>query len=318
MSQRDEQDFDRNPDAADAADAAEPAGRAIARRSPGANARAVAGSEDDEAAPALPLVLSPALWEEAYDERIAASSARAFRRWAAGVGVLAAALVAACAAAFVVVDHHRQASLLAERTQENTRLAQTVASLGARLQAIESAKGRDELAELRRSVNDLKSAADTSHELGAAIAQLSQRVEKLDREQDARIEKLGERVDRGTTTHAAELSARIEKLEKKPQAPAPVLAGPQPTTPQPPKFGNNVSLDPTGSIDRPKPILRGYVVLGVRDDIAMIGGQYGERAVRPGDFLPGAGRIERVERQGPNWVVVTEHGLIASAYAAPD
>ena len=79
-----------------------------------------------------------------------------------------------------------------------------------------------------------------------------------------------------------------------------------------------MSLDPTGSIDRPRPILRDYVVLGARDDVAVIGGRYGERAVRPGDVLPGAGRIERVERQGPNWVVVTEQGLIASAYAAPD
>ena len=79
-----------------------------------------------------------------------------------------------------------------------------------------------------------------------------------------------------------------------------------------------MSLDPTGSIDRPRPILRGYVVLGARDDIALIGGRDGERAVRPGDYLPGAGRVERVERQGPGWVVVTEHGLIAPAYAPPD
>jgi hypothetical protein len=217
----------------------------------------------------------------------------------------------------VVVDHHRQANLLAERTQENTRLVQTVASLGARLQAIESARGRDELSELRRSVNDLKGAADSSHELGAAIAQLSQRVEKLDREQDARIQKLGERVDQGASAHAAELSARIEKLEKKPPAPTPVPPATRPSTPQRPELGDNVSLDPTGSIDRPRPLLRGYVVLGARDDIALIGGQYGELAVRPGDVLPGAGRVQRVERRGLTWVVVTEHGLIASAYGGP-
>ncbi len=316
MSERDEQDFYRNPNAADAADAAEPGGRAIARRSPGVNARAVAGSEEEPVS-ALPLVLPPAPWEEAYDEQIAGSPARAFRRRAAAIGVLAAAAVATCAAAFVGVDHHRRTSLLAERTQENTRLAQTVASLSARLQAIESAKGRDELAELRRSVNDLKSAADTSHELGAAIAQLSQRVEKLDREQDAKIEKLGERVDHGATVHTTELSARIERLEKKPSAPTPVLAGTPPSAPQPSKLGDNVSVDPTGSINRPRPYLRGYVVLGVRDDIALVGGQYGELAVRPGDLLPGAGRVQRVEREGPTWVVVTEHGRIASAYAAP-
>ncbi len=54
-----------------------------------------------------------------------------------------------------------------------------------------------------------------------------------------------------------------------------------------------------------------------RNDIALIGGRYGELAVRAGDYLPGAGRVKRVERQGANWVVVTDQGLIASAYAAP-
>lgn len=303
---------DRNPDDADATGGSERAGKAIARPSPSAGARDLSGLS------ALPLVLPRWSWEEVYDERIDAPSARAFRRRAAAVGALALAVVAASAAAFVVVDHRQQAGLLAERTQENAKLAQTVVSLGARLQAIESIKGHDELAEVRRSVNDLKSAVDTSHELGAAIAQLSQRVEKLDREQGARIEKLGERVDRGTTEQKAELSARLEKLEKKPAPATPAPKGPQPTAPQPPKFGGNVSLDPSGSIEPPRPFLRGYIVLGVRDDIALIGGRYGERAVRPGDYLPGAGLVERVERQGPNWVVVTEHGLIASAYAPPD
>ena len=316
MSDHDRHLLDGNPDA-ESADASERSGRAVAKPAPGVAGRAVAASEDGELVSALPLVLPSAPWQEAYDERIAGSPARAFRRRAAAIGVLAAALVSTCAAALVVVDHHRQANLLVERTQQNTRLAQTVASLGARLQAIESAKGRDELAELRRSVNDLKSAADTSHELGAAIAQLSQRVERLDREQDVRIEKLGERVDHGATAHAAELSARIEKLEKKPSAPTPVLAGTPPSTSQPPKLGDNVSLDPTASINRPRPFLRGYVVLGVHDDIALIGGQFGEMAVRPGDFLPWAGRVRRVEREGPTWVVVTERGRIGSAYAEP-
>ncbi len=317
MSDRSENNFDGNLGAAEWDDASDRAGRAIVGPSPDGGARATGGSAGDEPLSALPFILPPPAWQEAPPEWIASSSARAFCRRAASIGVFAAAFVATCAAAFVIVDHHRQAGLLAERTQENIKLAQTIGSLGARLQAIEMAKGRDELAELRRSVNDLKGAANSSHELGAAIAQLSQRVEKLDREQDARIEKLGERVDHGATAHVAELSARVERLEKSPSAPTPVLMGTQPSTPQPPKLGANVSLDPTGSINRPRPFLRGYLVLGVRDDIALIGGPYGELAVRPGDLLPGAGRVQRVEREGGTWVVVTEHGRIASAYAAP-
>jgi hypothetical protein len=81
----------------------------------------------------------------------------------------------------------------------------------------------------------------------------------------------------------------------------------------PPKFGPNISMETTGSIDRPRPLLRGYIVLGARDDVAVVGGRYGERAVRPGDFLPGAGRVERILRDGGAWVVLTEQGMIPAA-----
>ena len=72
-------------------------------------------------------------------------------------------------------------------------------------------------------------------------------------------------------------------------------------------------MDRTSSIERPKPFLRGYVVLDARDDVALVGGRYGEREVRQGDFLPGAGRVERIELGGNGWVVTTSSGLIASA-----
>ncbi len=273
----------------------------------------LARRSDDEAPSRLPLVLPPLLWEKAADERPRASWIASVRRHAAALVTLALAVGALGAATYVMIDHRRQADLLAERAQENAELAQTVSALNSRLQAIESAKGRDELAELRRSVGDMKIASASSRELSAAIAQLSQRVEKLDREQGAKLDKLGEHVDRETNARAAELSARLDKLEKKPASSPP----PSPAS-LPPKFGANVSMDPTGSIDRPKPALRGYVVLGAQGDVALIGGRYGERAVRAGDYLPGAGRVERVERQGANWIVVTEQGLIASAYATPN
>lgn len=139
---------------------------------------------------------------------------------------------------------------------------------------------------------------------------MSQRVERLDREQGEKLDKLGERVDHETNAATTEIAARLDKLEKPPVTP------PAPAA-QPPKLGPNVSMEPTGSIGRSKQILRGYVVLGARNDIALIGGRYGELAVRAGDILPGAGRVERVERQGANWIVVTDQGLIAPAYAAP-
>ena len=72
-------------------------------------------------------------------------------------------------------------------------------------------------------------------------------------------------------------------------------------------------MEPTGSLPRPRPLLQSYVVLGARDQVALVEGRYGERAVRPGDILPGAGRVERIERQDGEWVVLTDQGLIAAA-----
>jgi hypothetical protein len=216
-------------------------------------------------------------------------------------------------------DHRSQAGLLAEHARETEALARTVDSLTARLDAIDNAKAHDELVELRRSVGEIRSGSASSQELGSALAQLSQRVETLDREASAKVEKLGERFDHEATTQAAELSARIEKLEKRVVAAAPSPA-PSPGAPAQPKqpavaprFGANVSMETTGSIERPRPLLRRYVVLGVRDDVALIEGRDGERAVRLGDVLPGAGRVERIEPAGEGWVVVTDQGLIGAA-----
>ena len=280
--------------------------------SPSDAPRSIVVREPDVEPAGPPIVLPPSFWDRANDPGSAGSRSRALRGHGLAVAALALGVVALGAAGLVAMDHHRQTGLLAERAQENARLVETVSALNARLQTVETAKGRDEFAELRRSVGDLKVASVNSRELSAAIAQLSPRVEKLDREQGAKLDKLGERVDHETNARTAETVARPEKFEKTPATPTPSAAA----TAQPPKFGPNVSMDPTGSIDRSRQVLHGYVVLGAHNDTALIGGRYGERAVRAGDYLPGAGRVERVERQGANWVVVTDQGLIASAYAA--
>ena len=273
----------------------------------------VARSDEATRRVGLPVVLPHAYWQNGREESGSRSWAGFFLRRSTAAVALGLAVAALGGTTFVIVDHRQQATLLAARAQENAALAETVSALNSRLQAIETAKGRDELAELRRSVGDMKTAAVTSRELSAAIAQLSQRVEKLDREQGAKLDKLGERVAREASARTAERSTRPDRPETKP---APSATPPAPA--QPPKFGANVSMDPTGSIERSRQVLRGYVVLGAQNDIALLGGRDGERAVRAGDYLPGAGRVERVERQGPNWVVVTDQGVIGSAYAAPD
>ncbi|MGC2786216.1 MAG: hypothetical protein WA397_20780 [Roseiarcus sp.] len=225
----------------------------------------------------------------------------------------ALAIVLAIAGA-LFLENRLQANALAEQASENAALAHTLKSLKVRLDAIDSAMSNAGLADLRQSVGEIRSNLISSREFSGALAQLSQRVDKLDHEANAKVDKLTERVDRQATVLTAGLSTRMDKLEQKIAAPPP--APPQVTqakqSPARPKF-DNVAMDRTGSIERPRPLLRGYVVLDARDDMALVGGRYGEREVRQGDYLPGAGRVERIELGGNGWVVTTSEGLIASA-----
>jgi hypothetical protein len=235
------------------------------------------------------------------------------------------ALAAAALGVVVVVagalvwEHRQQANFLAERVNETQSLAQAVESMKARLDAIDSARSSDDLADLRRSIGDMKSSVVSARELNGAVAQLSQRVDKLDHEEGAKVDKLSDRVDHEASVLTAQFSARFDKLEKMGVAPvsAPAQAAQPPQPPVQPKFNANVSMETTASIDRPKPVLRSYIVLDARDDVALVGGRFGEREVRQGDILPGAGRVERIQRNGAGWIVVTSEGLIPSSDLPP-
>jgi hypothetical protein len=227
----------------------------------------------------------------------------------------AALAVVIAVAGALFFENRQQAKALAERASETESLAHTIKSLKVRLDAIDTAISSADLASLRQSVGEIKSTMGSTREFGGALTQLSQRVDKLDHEASAKVDRLTERVDHEASALTAGLSSRIDKLEQKivPSAsPAPPQAAQAKQVPARPKF-DNVAMDRTSSIERPRPLLRGYVVLDARDDVALVGGRYGEREVRQGDFLPGAGRVERIELGGNGWVVTTSAGLIASA-----
>jgi hypothetical protein len=259
----------------------------------------------------LVLVGEPAEAEAAAEPRPGAPTRLSLSRFHFAAAA-ALAVVGAVAGALFLEDR-QQAQALAERTAETESLAHTIKSLKVRLDAIDTAMSNAGLSDLRQSVGEIKSTAVSTREISGALTQLSQRVDKLDHEAAAKVDKLTERVDHEASAVTAGLNTRIDRLEQKIAAPPPApLQVAQPKPAPRPKF-DSVSMDKTGSIERPKPVLRGYVVLDARDDVALVGGRYGEREVRQGDFLPGAGRVERIELGGGGWVVTTSAGLIASA-----
>jgi hypothetical protein len=102
------------------------------------------------------------------------------------------------------------------------------------------------------------------------------------------------------------------------------VAGASSANPLPPAAPRQLSLmaraepsapNETARPDDPGPVLRDYSVESVRDGIAVINGRDGPQEVAPGDSVPGAGRVLRIEKQGNDWFVLTSRGVIASGPA---
>lgn len=288
-----------------------------------------------------------------------------------GAAAVVAVFLLAGAGAGAIHQSLGQSALLATQARENEQLVSTVANLRERLDALEAARAHDETAEIRKVVGELKTQGSATHDVAAAIGQLSTRVERVERDQGTHLDKIGERMDHEASSHFADLAARIDKLEKKaaPAAPAkadefsapiaqltgrldrverdesarldkladriehettsrftdlaarmdklekkpagPAVASLAPA-PKPAPVAANISNETTGSIEKQKLPMRGYMVVDVRDGFAMIEGREGPMSVAPGDNIPGLGRVLRIERRGRQWDVVTSLGVISS------
>jgi len=226
-------------------------------------------------------------------------------------------------------------------------LSQSIGALQAKIEAMEAAKPHEEAASIRRAVAEARGGLASTRDLTATIAQLSARIDRLEHDQETKADKLGERLDhdaasRGAETQAreadlssriekierADLATRLDKLEKKSAtvaaATAPTAAPATPSPPLPPTLNKPaapspaVSNETTGSIERPQPAapIRGWALREIRNGEALVESRQGLRAVSPGDVLAGAGRVERFEKRGHEWVVVTDQGVIVEGSPA--
>jgi hypothetical protein len=204
-------------------------------------------------------------------------------------------------------------------------------------------------------------------DLSAALTPLTVRLEQIEHEYGARLDKLSERVDQDSSSRLADIAARLNKLEKKaalPPTPASesadvvarldklekkvavaaapaseiagltarlnklekraAVAGASSANPLPPAAPKQSSLmaraepsapNETARSDNPGPLLGDYSVENVRDGIALVDSRSGPQEVAPGDSIPGAGRVLRIEKRGGDWFVLTSRGVIASGPA---
>ena len=204
-------------------------------------------------------------------------------------------------------------------------------------------------------------------DLNAGLTQLTVRLDQIEHEFGARLDKLSERVDQDSSSRFADIAARLDKLEKKAALPAtPVsesadvvarldklekrvavaaapaseiaglttrlnklekraaLAGARsadPLSPAAPKQSSPMARaepsvpNETARSENPGLLLRDYSVENVRDGVAVVDSRYGPQEVAPGDSIPGAGRVLRIEKRGGDWFVVTSRGVIANGPA---
>jgi tetrahydromethanopterin S-methyltransferase subunit G len=242
------------------------------------------------------------------------------------------------------------------KSQAIAGLASAADVLKAHLEAITGQSAREEE---RAAIRDL----------GAALTQVTVRLDQIEHEYGARLDKLGERVDQDSSSRFADIAVRLDKLEKKAASPAtpgsefadvvarldklekrvavaaapasefadittrlnklekraavPATSSANPLPPAAPKQSSLMArAEPStpneiARPDSPGPLLRDYRVEDVRDGIAVVDSRYGPQSVAPGDFIPGAGRVLRIERRGGDWIVLTSRGVIASG-PSPD
>ena len=156
---------------------------------------------------------------------------------------------------------------------------------------------RQEIAALHGSLDSLKSKleaqAQKTHAAETTIAALQKSLSE-------------QRADAAATT--SQLQAKIEKIQS--QAEKPADRTPVATIPKPlPKPAPN-SLSRTVAAPAPLTPYRTFVLRDIEGGRAVVEGPRGLEEVGPGDYLPGGARVERIEKRGANWVVLTDRGAI--------
>jgi hypothetical protein len=216
------------------------------------------------------------------------------------------------------------ASGLRGAQEELARLSGEMKSAKLSLDALKGERERARSDGLGRQTQALERLERQGGELGGKVAKLAEQVDRIEKTQrdPARLQVVFERLDR--------IEKQIQVAAAPPTPPpAPVAAAPAaspsvaPTPPaKPVAMHAPADVAQTGSIEtRPakpaaetdprKTQLDGYVLRDIDEGYALIemkNGRFVE--VTAGQIVPGAGRVEGIERRGRQWVVVTAKGFI--------
>jgi len=196
----------------------------------------------------------------------------------------------------------------ADLRRATQQMSEEIRSLKASLETLRSSiaqsQSSEEIRGLKKSIDSVKS------ETNAALAQLSARLDYLQRDQAAKlpqgIEK-PERVDQNASNAPPPGAV--------PPAPPMISANAAPQA-KPPSQAS-LPPGPTSAVDPQKKAsqtIPNWVVRDVYDGIALVEGPGGAFEVMAGENIPGVGTVKSIERRGKGWIVVTNRGLVEYAH----
>ena len=113
-----------------------------------------------------------------------------------------------------VYEQMHQSARLAAKVRQNEHLVSTVSNLTERLDAIEGARAREETADVRKLLGEMKLGASATRDVSAAVSQLTARVDHVERDQGARLDKLAERIDHDASSRFADSRSSTRKIGK--------------------------------------------------------------------------------------------------------
>ena len=207
----------------------------------------------------------------------------------------------------------QERDLSAALTQLTARLDRIDQTYGARLDKLSERVDQDSssrLADIAARLDKLEKRAASPAPPAPESAEVVARLDKLERKVA---------VAAASASEIAGLATKLNKLERRA-----AFAGASSASPLPPAAPRQSSVmaraepsapNETGRSEDPGPLLRDYSVEIVRDGVAVVDTRSGPQEVAPGDSVPGAGRVLRIERRGGVWFVVTSRGVIGSGPA---
>ncbi len=236
-----------------------------------------------------------------------------WKKVAAPAGALALLLGVGVAVADRVMDAHRGASaeMIAARAASDSaaealRAAQTQRQENADLRGhVEGLKSKLEAQAQKSRANEATIGAlqkTLDEQRAAAAATTSQLQAKLEKVQTLATEK---QIDHTPMAATAAIAPK-PPVKPLPRPAQPGMAGPGMAEP-------GMAQGPMGQpvyVRTPSTPLRAFVLRDVEGGRAVVEGPRGLEEVGPGDILPGGARVERIERRGPNWIVLTDRGAI--------